>query len=181
MEEFGDMFNQDGSSKRHDAVVIGLAPDSFTYSTLNQAFRILSSQGNNSDQQGQIPLLTTHRARYVRSSSVELSLGPGPFVSALEMAVGEECKAESVGKPARAFFEVCSRDLGVVTYTSDKEEGARQLKFEEIAVVGDDIEADLGEGALELGLQRILGAVSPVLSYTLLFTRTRYPLLSCPR
>jgi ribonucleotide monophosphatase NagD (HAD superfamily) len=160
MEEFGDMLNQDDSSERHDAVVVGLAPDSFTYTILNQAFRILSSQDNGTAEPGRIPLLTTHRARYVRSSSGELSLGPGPFVSALEVAVGEGCKAESVGKPARAFFEVCSRDLGVVTANSDEEEATGQLKFADIAVVGDDVEADLGDGALELGLQRILGAFS---------------------
>lgn len=149
--------------KQHDAVVVGLAPDRFTYGTLNEAFRILSSPVTSSDKQGHIPLLTTHRARYVRSSSGELSLGPGPFVSALEVAVSEGCKAESVGKPARAFFEVCLRDLGVGVAGDSEEENnnieRRNLRLEDVAIVGDDIEADLGDGALELGLRRILGMI----------------------
>jgi len=92
-------------------------------------------------------------------------------VSALEVAVGEGCKAESVGKPTRAFFEVCLRDLGVGKGFADD----GQIGPGEVAVVGDDIEADLGDGALELGLQRVLGEVPdiPPISCTLLIILLR--------
>ncbi|KIM32118.1 hypothetical protein M408DRAFT_14632 [Serendipita vermifera MAFF 305830] len=156
LDDFKDLSDEDNSAQDHDAVVVGLAPNSFTYNTLNQAFRILSS----SNGQRPIPLLTTHRARYVRSSSGELSLGPGPFVTTLEVGVGDGCKAEIVGKPARAFFEVCLRDLGVGRKRDiSDEDGQRdgeELKADHVAIIGDDIEADLGGGALELGLNRIL-------------------------
>ena len=82
-------------------------------------------------------------------------------MTALEVGVGNGCKAESVGKPSRAFFEVCLRDLGVGNgigiVGSNNEETGKTLKAEDVAIVGDDIEADLGDGALELGLHRILG------------------------
>jgi len=134
----------------HDAVVVGLAPTKFTYEHLNTAFRILSSSPPSSDGSSTIPLLATHRARYVRTSSGELSLGPGPFVSALEVGVGNGLKAECIGKPERAFFEVCLDDLGL-------ERGYTNEEGRSIAVVGDDIDADLAGGAIEFGLWRVLG------------------------
>jgi len=73
------------------------------------------------------PFIATHRARYVGDSDGALSLGPGPFVAALENASGRT--AEIVGKQGRE---------GVV------------------AVVGDDIQNDLGGGAVELGFWRVL-------------------------
>ncbi|KAG8792267.1 hypothetical protein FRC19_004595 [Serendipita sp. 401] len=153
-EDFADFAENSGSNegreeKGYDAVVIGLAPTKFSYEHLNEAFRILSNTTSGSKP---IPLLATHRARYVRSPSGQLSLGPGPFVSALETGVGNGLRGESVGKPDRAFFEVCLKDLGV----SLDGFGRSQLKIEDVAVVGDDVEADLAGGAIELGLRRIL-------------------------
>jgi ribonucleotide monophosphatase NagD (HAD superfamily) len=68
--------------------------------------------------------------------------------------VGNGLQAETIGKPERKFFEVCLRDLGV---NLEGDKGRASLKIEDVAVVGDDIEADLSGGAIELGLQRILG------------------------
>jgi ribonucleotide monophosphatase NagD (HAD superfamily) len=102
-----------------------------------------------------ISLIATHKAKYIQSSDGALSLGPGPFVGALESATGVE--AEVVGKPTRAFFETVIRSLPGQyeapgeCYDALAEEGR-------IAIVGDDIEADLGGGAVELGLWRVLGA-----------------------
>jgi len=137
--------------KTYDAVVIGLAYDKFSYANLNTAFRVLTSSTTNTTPS--IPLLATHCARYVRDMNGELSLGPGPFVAALENAVGGGFKAQAVGKPERAFFEVCLQSLDVDIH--GKSESGIQLG--DVAVVGDDAEADLGGGAVELGLQRILG------------------------
>jgi len=67
--------------------------------------------------------------------------------------VGGGFKAQAVGKPERAFFEVCLQSLGV-DIRGKSESG---IRLRDVAVVGDDAEADLGGGAVELGLQRILG------------------------
>ena len=143
--------------RTYDAVVIGLAYDKFSYSNLNTAFRILMSSASIASSPANaapsIPLLATHRARYVRDNNGELSLGPGPFVAALENAVGGGFKAQAVGKPERAFFEVCLQSLDVDL----RGKGESGLRLEDVAVVGDDAEADLGGGAVELGLKRILG------------------------
>lgn len=68
---------------------------------------------------------------------------------ALEYAAG--VKAEVVGKPTRAFFELALGRL------REGEAGDKGIRDEDVAIVGDDVENDLGAGARELGLQRILG------------------------
>ena len=67
--------------------------------------------------------------------------------------MGGGFKAQAVGKPERAFFEVCLQSLGVDTGGK----GESNIRLGDVAVVGDDAEADLGGGAVELGLQRVLG------------------------
>ena len=46
-------------------------------------------------------LIAIHKSRYYRTQD-GLSLGPGPFVAALETASG--VRGETVGKPEPAFF-----------------------------------------------------------------------------
>lgn len=123
----------------------------FTYEHLNTAFRILLP----SDSSPPKPLIATHRAKYVRTAAKEgtsehdtLSLGPGPFVAALEAATGVH--AETVGKPGRTFFETVIGSFGFQTQVAH--EGGR------IVIIGDDVETDLGGAAVELGLWRVLGA-----------------------
>ena len=123
----------------------------FTYAHLNTAFRILLASSTSPAK----PLIATHRARYVRTAGADttnahdtLSLGPGPFVAALETAAGVE--AQVVGKPGRTFFETVIASLGL-----NKDEGSGRR----IAIVGDDIETDLGGAAIEMGLWRVLGAL----------------------
>jgi HAD superfamily hydrolase (TIGR01458 family) len=136
----------------YDSVVVGLAPDLFTYDNLNTAFRVLvgehESQRSSAPKHA-IPFIATHKAKYIRSSDGALSLGPGPFVTALENASGSQ--AAVVGKPSREFFETVIRNFHFDEHNSRIDEGGGR-----IAVIGDDVEADLGEGAVELGLWRIL-------------------------
>jgi len=112
-----------------NAVVIGDAGESFDYSHLNQAFRLLMegaefiAMGNN---------------RYFQEPD-GLSLDIGPFVSALEYATGQQ--ALVLGKPASAFFHQAVASMG--------------LEPEEVMMVGDDILADV-VGAMEAGLQATL-------------------------
>ena len=163
----------------YDSVVIGLAPSSFNYATLNTAFRILKGEpidkGTSGTPQAQSsapslrtapPLIATHKAKYVQTES-GLSLGPGPFVMALENASGAQ--AHIVGKPTKEFFQMVIDDFTADelprpanTEHGDESPGILPTlcppTFKgRIAVIGDDVEADLGGGAVELGLWRILG------------------------
>ncbi|KAF7984297.1 hypothetical protein HWV62_15263 [Athelia sp. TMB] len=158
-EECASVLPVPPSDASYDSVVVGLAPSSLHYNNLTTAFRILvgehetspSSSGQRSKPN--IPLIATHKAKYIQSSS-GLSLGPGPFVQALENAAG--VTAEIVGKPTRAFFQAVIDDLGFED--TPEEEG-------KIVIVGDDIQSDLGGGALELGLWRVLGKTSYFILY----------------
>ncbi|TFK34361.1 haloacid dehalogenase-like hydrolase domain-containing protein 2 [Crucibulum laeve] len=143
----------------YDSVVVGLAPDSFKYEYLNTAFRILmreepreegDSEMSSKDlaARSPIPLIATHKAKYIQTESPKgLSLGPGPFVTALENASGK--KAHVVGKPTKTFFQSVINDFYASGDLSKNSEGR-------IAIIGDDVESDLGNGAVELGLWRIL-------------------------
>ncbi|KAJ2457437.1 Haloacid dehalogenase-like hydrolase domain-containing protein 2 [Coemansia sp. RSA 2424] len=129
LEQFADV-NQDAP---HNAVVIGLAPSKLDYAHLNRAFAALL---------GGADLVGIHRAKYYASAEGQLSLGPGGFVAALEYAADRQ--AVLVGKPARAFYELALKDMGLLESP------------ESVVMVGDDVLADLGSGAQDLGLLRVL-------------------------
>jgi phospholysine phosphohistidine inorganic pyrophosphate phosphatase len=112
-----------------DAVIVGDLGKGWDYEVLNRAFRQVMDGA---------ALIALQKNRYWETAE-GLSLDAGPFVAALEYASGRE--AEVVGKPSPAFFELALGDLGV---TADR-----------AAMVGDDIEADVG-GAMEAGLAGIL-------------------------
>lgn len=132
----------------HDSVVLGLAPSLFNYENLNTAFRILTraSQVSSSPPE-KPPFMVTHTAKYLRDPDGLLSLSLGPFVATLESASGVE--ALTIGKPARRFFEGA-----ISTFQLDSEGDGMGGR---IVTIGDDIVGDLGEGAVELGLWRVLG------------------------
>jgi HAD superfamily hydrolase (TIGR01458 family) len=112
-----------------DAVVMGDLGEAFGYDVLNRAFRHVMDGAE---------LIALQKNRYwMRADG--LGLDVGPFVAAIEYATGRE--AYVVGKPAPAFFGEVLGDLGV-------EAG-------EAAMVGDDIESDIG-GAQHAGLAGIL-------------------------
>ncbi|GAB5587804.1 hypothetical protein Unana1_02704 [Umbelopsis nana] len=117
-----------------NAVVVGLAPSKFDYATLNRAFRLIMDTG--------APIIAVHKARYFADKDENLSMGPGGFVQALEYATG--ATATVVGKPTKSFFELALADLGL----SDAPQN--------VAMIGDDVSADLGDGAIEMGFQRYL-------------------------
>ncbi|KDR71145.1 hypothetical protein GALMADRAFT_254365 [Galerina marginata CBS 339.88] len=140
----------DSSGPRYDSVVIGLAPGSFDYSHLNAAFRVLKGENIPDLEVGSskgLPLIATHKAKYIQTED-GLSLGPGPFVAALEHASG--VTAHVVGKPTKDFFQMVINDFGGQIPKQNINGSGR------IAMIGDDVESDLGGGALELGLWRIL-------------------------
>lgn len=166
-EEFASL--PSGSSGRdgeaYDSVILGLHEPSLSYGPLNKAFRILKgepiehSSTSNSTTSGKCPpvLIAPHASMFHQAAETEdlpagLSIGIGPFVKALEAASGVE--AELVGKPTKQFFELALQRL--------KETYGQEIRSEDVAVVGDDIENDLGAGAMTLGLKRILGEIFAV-------------------
>ncbi|BGP55590.1 hypothetical protein JCM8202v2_003195 [Rhodotorula sphaerocarpa] len=125
-----------------DSVVVGLAPQSFEYTKLNEAFRLLAGE-ESGHQKGTVPLIVTHKARYFGDTDGKNSLGPGPFITALEEAAG--CTAAIVGKPEPAFFRLALDSLSSLG-----------LKPAEIGMIGDDVHQDVGSAVATLGLQRYL-------------------------
>jgi len=112
-----------------DSVVVADAAEAFSYSNLNQAFRLLLDGAH---------LVAVGDNRYFRDEH-GMSLDAGPFIRALEYAVG--CQATYLGKPVPAFFLAALRDFSCQT--------------EEVLMVGDDVFADVN-GALKAGLQGAL-------------------------
>jgi HAD superfamily hydrolase (TIGR01458 family) len=110
-------------------VLVGDLGEGFTYARLDTAFRQLM---------GGAELLALQKNRYWRRES-GLSLDAGPFVAALEYASGKT--AAIVGKPEKDFFRLALEDLG-------------GLRSSEVAMVGDDPEADVA-GAQEAGLKGV--------------------------
>ncbi|KAK7575807.1 hypothetical protein V9T40_012093 [Parthenolecanium corni] len=124
LEDFADVVHSD---KKQDSVVIGLAPNSFKYDVLNNAFRLLKSGGK---------LIAIHQARYFKEKS-GLSLGPGCFVKGLEYSA--DCKAHTIGKPSEEFF------LAALEGTQPSE----------AVMIGDDARDDVG-GAQAINIKGIL-------------------------
>jgi len=110
-------------------VLVGDLGEGFTYARLNATFRHLM---------GGAELLALQKNRYWRRKN-RLSLDAGPFVAALEYASGKT--AAVVGKPEKEFFRLALKDLG-------------DLKTQEVAMVGDDPEADV-TGAKDAGLKGV--------------------------
>jgi HAD superfamily hydrolase (TIGR01458 family) len=125
LEELGDS----PDAVAVEAVVLGDLGEEFTYRRLNTIFRQLH---------GGAKLVALQRNR-VWQREDGLSLDAGPFVVALEYAVGRE--ATVIGKPSPAFFESALAELGVAATAT--------------AMIGDDVEADVG-GALDAGLDGVL-------------------------
>ncbi len=102
------------------AVVVGDLYTEFAWPRLNRLFQMTLDGAR---------LVALHKNRYCRRAE-GLSLDVGPFVAALEYASGEA--AEVVGKPAPTFFDMAVDALG--------------FGRDEVLMVGDDIEADIGGG-----------------------------------
>jgi HAD superfamily hydrolase (TIGR01458 family) len=125
-EDLGELPEREG---KVDAVIVGDLGDRWDYEILNGAFGQLMDGAQ---------LIALQKNRYWETSD-GLSLDAGPFVAALEYAIGRE--AEVMGKPSKVFFELALEELGV--------------DAERAAMVGDDVEADIG-GAMDAGLAGIL-------------------------
>ena len=124
-----DLEGLGSDGERVDAVILGDLGEGWDFGVLNRAFRQVMA--------GAEPI-ALQKNRYWETAE-GLSLDAGPFVAAIEYATGRE--AVLVGKPSPAFFELALDELDVAPA--------------EAAMVGDDIEADVG-GALAAGLSGVL-------------------------
>jgi phospholysine phosphohistidine inorganic pyrophosphate phosphatase len=114
-----------------DAVVIGDLGQSWNFTTLNRAFRLLHSNP-------QAKLIALGMTRYWRAAD-GLRLDTAPFVKALQHATDREIVV--LGKPSRAFYQTAVGMLG--------------QQPEDTIMIGDDIRSDI-EGAQQAGLRAIL-------------------------
>ncbi|MDH3659924.1 MAG: TIGR01458 family HAD-type hydrolase [Alphaproteobacteria bacterium] len=124
-KDFADVDLVDDSP---DAIVLGDLHRGFDWDRLNALFQMV---------QGGAVVVALHKNRYCRRDG-QIALDLGPFVAALEYAA--DTRVEVVGKPSPLFFSLALADLG--------------LDVNSAAMVGDDIEADIG-GAKQVGMTTI--------------------------
>lgn len=117
------------SDAQADCVVVGDIGDNWNYQVLNRAFRLLFEGAE---------LIAVHKNRFWQTEE-GLKMDLGGFVAALEYASAKQAKI--IGKPSAEFFRLALEDIG--------------LAPEQVAIVGDDIDADIG-GGQESGLFGIL-------------------------
>lgn len=122
---------QQCSTDEYNCVIVGLSPSSFTYTTLNTAFRILQ-------RSQQHKLIAIHTGRYHKVSD-GLNLGPGAFVAALEYATGR--RAELIGKPSSTFYHSVLQSLSV--------------SAADAVMIGDDVQSDC-IGAVKADIDSVL-------------------------
>ncbi|MDD1717555.1 MAG: TIGR01458 family HAD-type hydrolase [Methanoregulaceae archaeon] len=117
------------AADRIDAVIVGDAGSSLSYTLLNAAFRAIMEGAE---------ILALEKDRYWMDTK-GLSLAAGPFVAALEYATGKE--ALVIGKPSPVFFQLALSDMGI--------------RAGETVMIGDDIKTDI-QGAMQCGMSGIL-------------------------
>ena len=114
-----------------DAIVIGDLGEEWSYSRLNQAFRLLMTEPR--------PVLIALGLTRFWQAADGLRLDVAPFVRALECASSSE--SEVLGKPSLAFFESALKLL--------------KAQAKNAIMIGDDIVGDI-QGAQKAGMRAIL-------------------------
>lgn len=117
LSEFSD-FNQ--RSEQPDFVIVGDIGAAWNYELLNEVFNELMQGAQ---------LIAMHMNKYWQTEE-GLQMDIGAFVAGLEFVTGKQ--ATVIGKPSRAFFQLATNAL--------------ELKLEQVTIVGDDIENDIGGG-----------------------------------
>jgi len=115
--------------ERPDYVVIGDIGAAWSYPLMNTIFAQLSAGAQ---------MIAMHKNKYFEAEE-GLMVDIGAFVAGLEYVSGKE--AMIVGKPSQSFFDLALDSMG--------------LPAAEVAMIGDDIETDIG-GAKAANLRAIL-------------------------
>ncbi len=118
------------------AVVIGDAGDALTYRSLDVAFRLI---------RGGARFIAMHRNPWWFTARGP-TLDSGALVAGLEFATGQ--RALVTGKPSPAIFRVALAQLAA-------DLGVRRLAPREVAMVGDDVRADV-LAAMRVGMRGVL-------------------------
>lgn len=117
------------SNTAADHVVVGDIGEAWTYRLMNEVFNCLIDGAK---------LIAIHKNRFWQTEA-GLQMDIGGFIDALEYASG--VGAMLIGKPSPEFFQVALDTMG--------------LKASEAAIIGDDIDTDVG-GGQQAGLRGIL-------------------------
>lgn len=117
------------SNKSADYIVIGDIGDTWSYPLLNEVFNCLMNSAK---------LIAIHKNRFCQTEH-GLQMNIGGFIDGLEYE--SSVKAMIIGKPSPDFFRVALHDMG--------------LEPDEIAIVEDDIDVDVG-GGQQAGLKGML-------------------------
>jgi HAD superfamily hydrolase (TIGR01458 family) len=117
------------SDSQADFVIVGDIGEDWSYERLNHIFNLLI---------GGAELIAIHKNRFWQTER-GLQLDIGAFVSGLEYASRKQ--ATIIGKPSPDFFKAALSEL--------------ELPPEQVAIVGDDIDSDIG-GGQHAGLTGIL-------------------------
>ncbi len=112
-----------------EAVLMGDMSEDWNYRMLNRAFKLVMKGAE---------LIALHKGKFWQWEA-GLQLDIGAFVTGLEYSTDTE--ATIIGKPSPSFFALALQELG--------------LPAQEVAMVGDDIRADVG-GAQAVGMKGIL-------------------------
>jgi len=120
-------FNQSDTEAKF--IVIGDIGSAWSYRQMNEIFGCLMNGAQ---------LIAIHKNRFWQTEH-GLRMDIGGFVTALEYA--SNCKARIIGKPSADFFRISLDTMS--------------LKPSEVAIIGDDIDADVG-GGQSAGLRGIL-------------------------
>lgn len=112
-----------------DYIVVGDIGDAWSYALLNEVFNCLMHGAK---------LIAIHKNRFWQTEH-GLQMDIGGFIDGLEYASG--AKAMIIGKPSPDFFQIALDDIG--------------LNSAEVAIIGDDIDVDVG-GGQQAGLKGIL-------------------------
>lgn len=108
------------SELQADYVVVGDIGEGWNYRVLNRVFCLLFEGAE---------LIAVHKNRFWQTEE-GLKMDLGGFVAALEYASDKQAKI--IGKPAPDFFRLAVQDMGFAP--------------SQVAIVGDDIDADVGGG-----------------------------------
>uniref|UniRef100_A0A1A9WGT9 Haloacid dehalogenase-like hydrolase domain-containing protein 2 n=1 Tax=Glossina brevipalpis TaxID=37001 RepID=A0A1A9WGT9_9MUSC len=122
-------FPENDEKRPFDSVMIGLAPEEYSYENLNKAFNILLTNKN-------AKLIAMQKGKYYKRKN-DLTLGPGLYVKGVEYVVG--AKAIILGKPNAYFFRSAIDD---------------DVNVNECVMIGDDIRDDI-MGAMKVGFKAI--------------------------
>ncbi len=112
-----------------DYILVGDIGNAWSYQLLNEIFNCLVNGAK---------LIAIHKNRFWQTE-YGLQMDIGGFIEGLEYASG--VKAMIIGKPSADFFQIVLDDIG--------------LRPGEVAIIGDDIDADVG-GGQQAGLKGIL-------------------------